>query len=267
MGKAGRSINILNMKISIITVCKNEKNTVSQTIQSVLAQDYPNIEYIIIDGLSSDGTWDIINTFGTRINKAIQEEDENLYEAMNKGLAASSGAVLYFLNANDFLDNPSSISCVMAIFNANPEIGIVQAKTRLTKTSESHRCYIPYQKPFKSTQDFLVNLPAHQGIFARRRVFEKTGFFNTRFDLFADYDWFLRAWKKKVPIYFFDQYIAQCTPFGISFTKRWIKLPQKLRVLWQNTTPSEFMCYFSFAVNRSFRKVIRLFFPHAHRPS
>lgn len=252
------------MKISIITICKNEKNTVAQTIESVLSQDYPHIQYIVVDGLSTDGSWEIIQSYQPRIKHLIHEQDKNLYEAMNKGLKQTTGDIIYFLNANDFLENPKIISTIIRTFQENPEIMIVKAKTRLAPTDQNIKCYPPHNKAYTSYQEAFLYLPPHQGLFAKKEVFNIIGNFNTRYDLYADYDWFLRAWKKRFPLYFLDQYAAICTPFGISFTKRWVKLPQKIKIIWNNASPSVFLYYLYHAIKRSFKKIVRLF-SYAHR--
>jgi glycosyltransferase involved in cell wall biosynthesis len=94
------------MKISIITVCYNSQNTVESTIQSVLNQTYLNIEYIIIDGGSEDGTKDIINKYLDKIAKYVSESDKGIYDAMNKGITLATGEIIGFLNSDDiFFDN------------------------------------------------------------------------------------------------------------------------------------------------------------------
>ena len=94
------------MKISIITVCFNSESTIKETIESVLSQDYSNIEYIIVDGGSIDKTVDIIKSYGNKISKWVSEKDEGLYDAMNKGLKMAQGDVVGLINSDDvYIDN------------------------------------------------------------------------------------------------------------------------------------------------------------------
>ena len=93
------------MKISLITVCKNSKDSIERTIQSVLSQTYKNIEYIIIDGASSDGTLSIINNYKNKVSLIISENDNGVYDAMNKGLKHANGDIIGFINADDFFAN------------------------------------------------------------------------------------------------------------------------------------------------------------------
>src|SRR5690242_19224605 len=88
-------------KISIVTICRNSAKTIERTIQSELVQTYPNIEYIIVDGCSTDGTLDIINRYRSRIAKVISEADRGVYDGMNKGIALSSGEWIHLLNSDD----------------------------------------------------------------------------------------------------------------------------------------------------------------------
>ena len=93
------------MKISIITVCFNSETTIRDTIESVLSQEYPDIEYIVVDGLSTDTTIDIVNEYKGKISKVISEPDQGIYDAMNKGVKYSTGDVVGILNSDDFFEN------------------------------------------------------------------------------------------------------------------------------------------------------------------
>ena len=98
------------MKVSIITVCYNSKEFIQHAIDSVLNQTYSNIEYIIIDGNSTDGTVDIVNSYGDKISKFVSEKDKGIYDAMNKGLSYVTGDVVGILNSDDFYISNTIIS-------------------------------------------------------------------------------------------------------------------------------------------------------------
>ena len=104
------------MKISVITVCYNEAATIEKTLESIFNQTYQNIEFIVIDGGSTDGTLDIIEKYKDKIAYFVSEPDEGIYNAMNKGIKASSGEVLYFLNANDTLYSDDVLETVVSVF-------------------------------------------------------------------------------------------------------------------------------------------------------
>ena len=102
------------MKVSIITVCFNSEKTLEETIQSVLIQDYPEVEHIIIDGGSTDGTLAIIRKYAAQITQWISEKDHGMYDAMNKGIALATGDVIGILNSDDVYLNSHAISDLMA---------------------------------------------------------------------------------------------------------------------------------------------------------
>ena len=99
----------MSSKISVITVCFNSEATIRDTIKSVLAQDYPNVEYIIVDGASTDGTMDIVREYRDRIDVVISEPDKGIYDAMNKGIRAATGDVVGLLNSDDFYADESAV--------------------------------------------------------------------------------------------------------------------------------------------------------------
>ena len=106
-------------KISIVTISYNSSKTIRDTIDSVISQDYENIEYIIIDGKSTDDTIDIIKSYGDKISHLISEEDDGLYDAMNKGIRAATGDVVGILNSDDFYYTNHVVSDVAEVFIFN----------------------------------------------------------------------------------------------------------------------------------------------------
>ena len=110
------------MKISIITVCFNSQETIKDTIESVINQSYSNIEYLIIDGKSSDNTLEIINQYKRHINFFISEKDKGIYDAINKGILNATGDIIGLLHADDIFDNNQVIEHVVQGFDLNKEI-------------------------------------------------------------------------------------------------------------------------------------------------
>lgn len=171
--------------VSVITVVLNGFKYLEQTIQSVLNQSYDNVEYIIIDGGSTDGTVDIIRKYEEAIDYWVIEPDEGLYDAMNKGIVLSTGKFLYFLGADDFLFN-------------------VLDKISSNLTEDSKICYgnvlrgnnTIYDGKFNLYKIFKRNI-CHQAIFYPRNIFILKGNFNTRYNTVADYDLNLRCWADK----------------------------------------------------------------------
>lgn len=184
------------MKVSIITVCYNSSETIESTIQSVVSQNYANIEYIIVDGLSTDDTLKIVDRYKNSITKIVSEKDNGIYDAINKGIAKATGDIIAILHADDFYTNENVISLIVDSFNnKNVETvyGDLQYVDRIDTTIVK-RNWISgaYQK-----QNFLKGwMPPHPSFFARKKCYEKFGNFNTDLKSAADYELMLRFMYK-----------------------------------------------------------------------
>lgn len=179
------------MKVSIITVCKNAQETIEKTIKSVISQDYKDIEYIIIDGGSTDGTLEIINKYRNKIKTIVSRPDKGIYYAMNDGIDKAGGEIIYFLNAGDFLFDKDVVAEVVKQFLKDP-IDVIYGDVLLYNRHDPKRLILVKHKNinrFYLAHDGIY----HQAMFARRNLFDKYGKFNTRFKLAADYEWTLRV--------------------------------------------------------------------------
>ncbi|MDH5682011.1 MAG: glycosyltransferase, partial [Spirochaetota bacterium] len=114
-----------DIKISVITVCYNSEKTIEETLKSIYAQSYPNIEHVIIDGQSTDRTVDIIKKYKDQYQYFVSEKDNGIYHAMNKGIEASSGDILFFLNSDDYFPDEKVVEDVVNKFVENPELDAV----------------------------------------------------------------------------------------------------------------------------------------------
>jgi glycosyltransferase involved in cell wall biosynthesis len=173
--------------ISIITVVKNGEANLEKTIQSVISQTYKHVEYIIVDGASTDRTVDIIHKYEQYIDYWISEPDEGISDAFNKGIALSSGTWINFLNAGDRFLNSNVIQQVSLNFNREYIVtGFSKYKSKTIPEhilTENH----PIQRKAKISQ---------QASFVNRKVFEKVGMFSQKYYIRMDYDFWLRALKK-----------------------------------------------------------------------
>ncbi len=178
------------LKVSVITVCKNAEQTIEQTIQSVLSQSYKNIEYIIIDGKSEDNTLKVINKYKKKIAYIKSEKDKGIYEAMNKGISASGGDIIIFLNATDYFYDSSVVKKIVKGFNSN-KVDIVYGDSIILYPDSNKKKYKKYDKVDKT---FLHNdtLP-HQSTACRIELFKIYGYFDESFQIAGDYEWFLRV--------------------------------------------------------------------------
>lgn len=184
------------MKISIITTTYNSASTIKNTLESVNSQTYANIEHIIVDGLSTDNTLDVIKKYGKRVSKVISEKDDGIYDAMNKGIKAATGDVIGILNSDDFYMSDDAIKLIVSEFT---EKGVDAVYTNLfivdaEKTDKIIReCkYESYKKGFFKRGWH----PPHPTLFVRKNVYDAFGLFDTTFKIAADYDFMLRVFEK-----------------------------------------------------------------------
>ena len=195
-----------NLKISIITVCLNAAQTIENTINSVISQSYPYIEYIIIDGQSTDGTKDIINKYRDRISVYISENDAGIYDAMNKGIAMATGDFIYFLGGDDVL-NGDIIKEVVPYLNSN----VNSVHYGQVLLSPSHKLF---GGKFSKWRLIHKNI-THQSIFYPAMVFE-TKRFNTKYPIAADWDFNLFLMSRKIRFEYNGLIIAVFNVNGIS---------------------------------------------------
>jgi glycosyltransferase involved in cell wall biosynthesis len=226
-----------NLKISIITVCYNAEKTIGNAIRSVISQTYKYIEYIIIDGDSTDSTLNIIKRYKDNIDVLISEKDNGIYDAMNKGIKASSGDILYFLNADDVFYNASIVEKIVEVFLENPANKIVYGKIivgnntlRNTNLSQQHNPYL------KNKIDLFVKGMCHQSFFSKKDVFNITGLFNLKYKISADFDWAVKLFQNEIPMVYIDNPIAFYNPEGISHKNIKLRRNEKQKIIFQNST-------------------------------
>lgn len=185
------------MKISIITVVYNNERTIKDALESVCGQTYGNIEYVIIDGGSRDKTVVIINDFKDKLGYFISEKDNGIYDAMNKGIKASTGDVIGILNSDDLYHDSTVIQTVMDYFNQDVNLDIVFGDLVYVKSDNVDKV-IRYWKsrPYFKKYFEMGNVPPHPSLFVKRKVYEQAGYFDLNYKLAADYEFMLRIFKK-----------------------------------------------------------------------
>lgn len=201
-----------NIKLTIVTVSYNAVNTIEQTISSVINQSYPNIEYVIIDGGSTDGTVDIIKKYKDKIAYWISEPDGGIYDAMNKGIKVATGEYVYFLGADDTLIDISIIQAVVCDMSDNPSdiysYGVYCVNNKLMQkyVGNSHA---------KKHLD-VVDMVPHQGLFVKRSIAVKLPY-DVNYKITADYKFFLQCYRnKEISIRYEDYPVAFYAMDGIS---------------------------------------------------
>jgi glycosyltransferase involved in cell wall biosynthesis len=185
--------------ISIITIIYNDVQHVEETIKSVIQQSLKNIEYVVIDGGSTDGTVDVIKKYNKGIDSWISEPDEGIYDAMNKGIFASTGDWIIFVNSGDYFVHSEVLSAIDSFLRSQVE----DILSGLVKVVDERGKWLGYRHPYKSSINSQIkngNTIAHQATFVRRAVFEKIGVFNTKYKIQGDYDFWLRCFDAGVGI-------------------------------------------------------------------
>jgi len=213
--------------ISIITVVKNGVSSIEQTILSVINQDYPNFEYIIIDGVSTDGTLDILNKYADRISQIISEQDDGIYNAMNKGILLSEGEWIYFLGSDDTLYSNTTLNEFFAKFNKGADVlygNVIFKKSKIIFDGE-----FDYNK-------MCLTVPCHQAIFYKKELFNKFGLFNTKYKINADAEMHVRTFCSDEVIWSFNnQIIAIFDETGVSSVKKDIdRMNDSFELLYNN---------------------------------
>ena len=218
MSRASALSPAATIKVSVITAVLNSAATLSRAIDSVAHQDYPEIEYIVIDGGSTDGSLDVLASRADGIDRWISEPDSGIADAMNKGIARASGELLLFLHADDYLADPQAITRAMQWVDDTEHIWAFDV---LFGEGSNQRRLRP--RRFSAWAWFRNPLP-HQGVLCPRRVFDRLGPFDVRWRISMDYDFWLRAMAAGVPLRRVGLTLAVMGSGGVSSCRTWTGL-------------------------------------------
>jgi len=206
------------MRVTIITVCYNRRATIEQSINSVLNQDYADIEYIIVDGSSSDGTQDIIKTYSDKIAQYISEPDKGMYDAINKGLAMATGDIVGLMHSDDVFFDETVVTKIVEVFNKNPNTDAVYGDgIYVTNDAEQKivRNRIGGEYDLKKIKSGW--LPLHPTVYIKKSIIEKHGNYNLDFKIASDTEFLLRyLYKYKIKISYLNAYIVKMRMGGLS---------------------------------------------------
>ena len=196
------------MKVSIITVCLNSEKTIENTIQSVLFQSYKNIEYIVIDGNSTDNTKSILNKYADFISTVVSEPDKGLYDAMNKGLKLATGDVIGILNSDDLYKDLFVVEKVMKQFDEQVD-SVYGDIVYVDKNDITRIVRYWHSGLFKRYKMKFGWMPPHPAFFVRRKIYERYGEFNTSFKNSADYELMLRLiYKHRITVVYLSEILV-----------------------------------------------------------
>lgn len=187
------------MKISIVTATYNSAATIRDTIESVLMQDYQDIEYLVIDGGSKDNTIDIVKEYEPKFNgrmRWVSERDKGLYDAINKGIRMATGDVVGIVNSDDFFHRHDVIKTIVSHF-VGENIDAIYGDARVVKEKDDKKnCRYTWAKPFRPWMFKIGLMPPHPSFYARKTLFEKYGYYRDDFKIAADYDLMTRFMYK-----------------------------------------------------------------------
>lgn len=179
-------------KISVVTAVYNRKHTVAYALDSVLSQTYPNVEPVVIDGASTDGTRDVLELYRARIPVLVSEPDKGIYDALNKGIRHSNGDVVGFLHADDLFAHDAVLQRIASAFEALDVEAVYGDLVYVDKSDPSR--IVRYWKAgtFDAAKLRQGWMPPHPTFYVRRKVYERLGLFDTRYRIAADYDSIVR---------------------------------------------------------------------------
>ena len=214
-------------KISIITVVFNGESLIERTIKSVLEQTFASIEYIIVDGLSNDGTLSIAKQYSSSITKIISEKDHGIYDAMNKGLKMATGNYILFLNAGDELYAKDTLSKVFENFiNADVYYGNTAITNNKGDVVADRRLTPPLRLTWKSFKFGMC--VSHQSFIAKRILCD---FYNLNYAISSDIDWVINILKKSNTIINSHIYISKFLAGGTAYQNTHQALWQRFKIM------------------------------------
>jgi len=180
------------LRVSIITVVHNNRATMEDCVENVLSQSYKEIEYIVVDGGSNDGTIDVIQAYRERISRWVSEPDQGIYDAMNKGIRMATGEVIGFLHSSDVYAHPKVIEEVVQVFE-DSNVSSVYGDLQYVDKENLNRVIRNWKSsPYRHGKFKLGWMPPHPTFFVRKEIYEKYGYFNTHFRIAGDYELMLR---------------------------------------------------------------------------
>lgn len=205
------------MKVSIITSCFNREKTIAQAIESVLSQDYPNIEYIVVDGASKDNTLAIIKRYKGHISHIISEPDKGMYEGINKGIRAATGDIIGLLHSDDFLYSTNTISHI-----------VERIKETQADFVYGNGLFVDFDNTDKVIRNWIGGkyskwkvrhgwLPLHPTCYIRKACIDKWGLYDESYKIAADSDFLFRyLYEANLKVEYLNEYIVRMRMGGLS---------------------------------------------------
>lgn len=238
------------MKVSIITVVYNRAKTIERAVQSVLRQSYANVEYIVVDGASKDGTLEVVNKYQSRIARIVSEKDNGVYDALNKGIKLATGDVVGILHADDEFADDSIIQQIVDVLQNNKHIDCVYGDVGFVKEEAPGKIIRYYSSAIFKPGLFKYGfMPAHPTFFCYKKFFDQYGLYRTDMDIASDFDLLLRYLKKHaiqsayIPKMLVRMNLGGKSTKGIAST---IRINKEIKqILSENKIPSSYLRLYS----------------------
>ncbi|GAA4463469.1 glycosyltransferase family 2 protein [Nibrella saemangeumensis] len=224
------------MKVSLITVVYNGAATIRSTIESILNQSYPDIEYIVIDGQSTDGTVDIIRSYEHRLARFVSEPDKGLYDAMNKGIRMATGDIIGLLNADDFYPHNDIIAHVAERFRQTGSDAVYGDMLYVNRDNIQQVKRYWNSGPYRDGAFLWGWMPGHMAFFARKRIYDQYGLFNLQLRSAADYELMLRfIHKHRISVSYLHEVLVVMREGGMSNSslKNRLKANREDQLAWE----------------------------------
>lgn len=254
------------MKVSIITVVYNGVATIRDCIESVLGQTYPDLEYIVVDGKSTDGTAELIQNYGDRVTRFVSEPDKGLYDAMNKGIGMATGEIIGFLNADDLYRHNDVVKHIVQRFAETGADGVYSDMLYVDR-NDLNKIKRYWASGTYKHGDFLWGwMPGHLSFFARKRVYDQYGLFRLDLKSAADYELMLRfIHKNRISLAYLHEITVVMREGGVSNANlgNRVRANKEDRMAWELNGLKP---YFFTLTLKPLRKIVQLIQRERQRP-
>lgn len=229
------------MKISIITATYNSAKTLEQTLNSLNSQDYPDIEYIIVDGVSTDSTLKIVEQYGDRVTTVISEKDNGIYDALNKGIALATGDIIGFLHSDDLFADEQVVGCIAQEFSKKPTDAVYGDLNYVSKSDATKIIRRWISGNFNRGKFKNGWMPPHPTFYMKREHYLSLGSFDLKFSISSDYESMLRyLWKNKLCVRYIPKVLINMRVGGESnrsLPNIWKKTNEDVQAMVKNGIP------------------------------
>lgn len=221
-----------NLKISIITVCFNSEATIRDTIESVITQTYPDIEYIIVDGASKDSTLSIIDEYKDNVSVLISEPDKGIYDAMNKGVTIATGDFIGVLNSDDMFVNKNVIGALVNFLQKNADLDGSYGDLVFVKRNAVNEVTRKYSSRIFSprTIRFGIMCP-HPTLYVKKKLFDEMGLYDTSYLIAADFELITRFIRQGASLGRFPSVMVKMREGGVSTSGFWQRVSQNFELV------------------------------------